>query len=812
MTLFQVIIIFLISLISFFFLIKILFFLISRFLYKFKSEDIRFITVRVPKKDSESDNRNDTIQSMKQNIEVMNQVYKNFYSIHSSNIFDRKFCQNYFWLELLVEKEVIKMIIWVPIEFVETFEKTISSFIPGSVVESVDQPKLLDAWKYASWWYFVMSKDNAFPIKTYDNFEADPMDSLFSAFSRVEWEEKLCLQILASPLDENWQLKLRKVAKKIKEWKSWWFFSFFGKMFEWLSWNSDSKKENDNWYSSSQWEAIEKKSEDEWFNVVVRALAVSPDPKRANKIIWDLWRSFSQYKYIWLNSFVFLKTKNINKFIKEFVNRRFVRPIFTFKKFLFFIKAQILNVRELSSIYHFPHSRFNKNPRIKWQNFKIVPAPDSIPKEWILLWTNVYWWVTKEIRLNHIDRFRHFYIVWQTGTWKSTMLLVQAKQDVQQWKWFCMIDPHWDLCEFVLKNFPKERINDLIYFDAWDFEMPIWFNVFEAETEEEKDIVVNDCVEMFIQIYWPEIFWPRIQDYFRHSALTLMDQPEWWTMVELVRLFVDDAYQTVKVKNVKSPVVRAWWEKTFKNMWQREKQEIIPFYQSKFWPFTTTPIVRNIIWQPKSSFDLFDAMQEKKVILLNLSKWKMWELNSQLLWSMMVTQIKLAALRRARMPESKREDFYLYIDEFQNYITPSIETILSEARKYRLGLVIAHQYIEQLRKKSLWWETDLRPAIFGNVWSQMAYKVWPEDAEYLEKNFAPEYSQTDLVNMDRFKAVMKLSINTQPTRPFSINVTNPYDNPLNSDEKVQTIKEISRRIWGREKKFVENEIYTRVWI
>lgn len=246
-------------------------------------------------------------------------------------------------------------------------------------------------------------------------------------------------------------------------------------------------------------------------------------------------------------------------------------------------------------------------------------------------------------------------------------------------------------------------------------------------------------------------------------------------------------------------------------MWQKEKSEIIPYFQSKFAAMTSSPILRNIIWQKESSFNIYDAMQSWKVILFNLSKWVMWEINSELLGTMMVSKLKSAALRRANIPQSERKDYFLYIDEFQNYITPSIETVLSEARKYRLWLVIAHQYIDQLAQKSLWWETDLRPAVFGNVWTIMSYKVGAKDAEYLEQEFAPRFSRTDLVNMDKYKWVMKLSVDTQPTRPFSINVVNPYaEPPINTPDKVKVIKEISRLKWWRKKDLVEKEISYRI--
>ncbi len=776
--------------------------------YKLKlAKNLRFFLVKIPKKDSDIDKNADNIQNMKSNIQVMEQVYKNFYSIFDSSLFWKFLSQPWISLNIVVEKELIKFIIWVPKQYKETFEKVISSFYPWCSIEDTYLPKFLETWKYWYWWYLVLSKDDAFPIKTYDKFEVDPMDSILSSFSRVTMDEKLWLQILMQPISESWQKKFRKRIKQIKSWWFWWnLFNF-----------SSSKKENNNniqmW--TSQIQDMEAKIQDEWFNVVLKVFANSPKYSRSKRLVEDLIRSMSQYNYIWMNQFIFLSMKKLNIFWKEFVMHIFKKPTFTFYKLLFFIRAQILNIKELAWIYHFPHSRFNKNPRIVRQKFKIIPAPDNIPNEWLLLWENLYSWVKKLIRISPTDRFRHFYIIWQTGTWKSTMITVQAKQDVQIWNWFALIDPHWDLCETIIQYYPKDRIDDLIYFDAWDFSMPYWLNLLEPNSPDDYDsidLITNDAVELFIKLYWPEIFWPRIQDYFRNWVMTLMEQPEWWSLVEIMRLFTDEAYQKIKVSKVKNPVVRAWWEKTYKAMWEREKWEIIPYFQAKFWPLTTNWILRNIIWQVESSFNISKVMQEWKILLVNLSKWKIWEINSQLLWLIMVAKIKQAALARAKMPADERKDFFLYIDEFQNYVTPSIESILSEARKYRLWLIIAHQYIEQLKQKDLWWETDLTWAIFGNVWTIMSYKVWAKDAEYLEQEFAPEFSRQDLVNIDRFKAVMKLSINTQPSKPFTINVLNPYvEKWKNEEKKCEIIKQISSLKYWRKRELVEKEIFYRIW-
>ena len=769
---------------------------------------MRFLNIRMPRNEQGTDKTDDAIQSMKQNIEVMNQVFKNFYAIAWSWWKTKFYGNPSVSCEIMVYKEIITYNIWVPKDYAETFEKIISSFYSGCVIDQISPPQLLETWKFADGWYIVLAKDDPFPIKTYENFEVDPMDGILAGFARVSIEEKLCLQIMTQPLKASRQKKMRKQVEAIKEWP---WDGFLKKLFS-SSDKEEAPKENKD-YSSSQLQAIEQKSEDEWFDVVMRVLATSPDANRPAKIVDDVLRWLFQYNYVWLNSFSYLKAKDIHIFMNQFVTRQHTRPYYTRKNIIFFdlIKSQILNIKEVSSIFHFPHIRFNKNPRIKRQKFKIVPAPDMVPTEWMILWDNLYGWVKKEIRLSWNDRFRHFYIIWQTGTGKSTILRTMINQDMANGVWFTLIDPHGDLAEWCLEYFPKERIDDLIYRDAGNGELPFWFNFLKAESEREMDLVTNDAVDMFVQLYGSEIFGPRIQDYFRNAVLCLMEQPEGGTLTEIVRLFTDEAYQKIKVKNIKNPVVRSRWDKTYAKMWDREKWEMIPYFQSKFGSFTTTPLLRNIIWQPESSFDVWEAMDSGKVILMNLSKWVMGDINSNLLGMMIVSQIRLAAFRRASIPEHERVPHFLYIDEFQNFVTPSIESILSEARKYKLWLILAHQYLEQLKWGWSKSAIDLETPIFGNVGNMMCYRIWVKDMERMEQQFAPRFSANDLVNLDKFKWVIKMSVDMQPTPAFSINVRLPWEQPaVNTPEKMAIIKQISALKYGRKKELVEKEVFFRV--
>ena len=781
---------------------------------------IRFLQVKLPKKERESSGENETVmQSMKQNIEIMNQVYKNFYAIYDDSRKANNLWNNYISMELFIEREVIKFILGVPEDFVENVEKMISSFYTGAVVDLIPMPKLMEAGKFIAGGEFLLKKHSVYPIKTYESLEADPMDSLLWAFSKLNNEEKMSLQILVSPLDESRLKKLRGKAEKVKEGKDYsWLQKIRKNAISWIFQKKDenqdkSQDEHKHDFSQQQLADFDKKLDDELFLVKMRAIVTSPEESRSQKIIDDLSRLFNQYNSSGLNGIKFEKARDVYTFAREFTMRLFFTDRWVRKNIQDFNTKLILNIKELSSIIHFPNFRFNKNIRLARQKYKVVSVPENMPEDGMLLWHNTYWGIKKEVRLQFKDRFRHVYVIGQTGTGKTTLLLSMAMEDMKAGHGFCYLDPHGDVAEQILDHIPRERVDDLIYFDLSNIEYPIGFNPLQAEDPDERDVVVNDMVEMFVNMYGHEIFGPRIQDYFRNACFLLMEQPEGWTLVDIMRLFTDPAFAESKIRNIKDPVIAARWNKTYKSMGDREKAEIIPFIQAKFAPFTTGVYVRNIIGQPKSSFNFYEAMQQKKIIICNLSKGLAGEINSQLIGRMVSMQIKLAALKRAKIDENDRVPFFLYVDEFQNYVSKSFESILSEARKYRLWLAVAHQYIDQLKQWWLGWEMDLSKTIFGNVWTIFSLKVGAPDAEFLENEFAPEFSKSDLINMDQFKGIMKMSINSQQSKPFSFTPMNPHAvTPINTPEKVDIIKQISALKRGIKRELVDKEIYFRIWV
>jgi len=439
-------------------------------------------------------------------------------------------------------------------------------------------------------------------------------------------------------------------------------------------------------------------------------------------------------------------------------------------------------------------------------------------KDGILLWVNIFRNNLSPVYMKRKDRTRHHYMVWKSGTWKSVFLQTMARQDVWNGDGLCLIDPHWDLAEDLMEYIPKERAKDVVYFDAWNEDRPMWLNLYEISTIDEADRTVNDATEIFLKMFGPEIFGPRIQEYFKYGSLTLLedfdDRP---TLLDVTRLYTDEWYREYKTKKVQNAVVRNFREKTYNAMWDREKQEIIPYFSSKFVSFNTNRLIRNIIWQTHSAFDFEDIMNNRKILIINLSKGKTWELNSQLLGMIIVSKIYNAAMARARMPESERKDFYLYVDEFQNFISWTFADILSEARKYKLCLIMAHQYIAQLEWwwwnsiwQDKWGKSDVKAAVFGNVWTMMSFKVWAPDAEFLEKEYVPTLSAQDIVWIANFKSYIKLNINNSTTRPFSMNSI--YTQDYQNKKVAEILKKYSAKKYWRERKFVDAEIQARLWM
>ncbi|NDK10271.1 type IV secretion system DNA-binding domain-containing protein [Candidatus Gracilibacteria bacterium] len=767
----------------------------------------------LPKKNSDSDAKKETTKDFKEMVSLMEQLLSSLKSTHSSKILTKILGQDILTFEYIAHDGEILFYVTCSKDYKKLLEKQINGFYPDAIIEETKEVNIFkDRTSYANT-YLNTKKIFPYPIKTYQKLESDPINNITNAFSKLEEDQSAAIQILVKPIDDDWQSKSTKISSTMMHSKSSHFtlnpIRMLVSLFEMFFQNNDNDDKSSQDNSSSaltqdRSKTVDEKGDKTGYEVIIRVITTGNKQNDTEIELKNIISSFTQFSHPDFNKFYPTIRHNQKILIKNYIYRYFTKP--------FWLKKMILNTEELASIFHFPHIRYNETPEIKWQNFKIVKAPKDMPKEGLLLGENIHRGVKKEVRIKTEDRFRHFYVIGQTGTGKSSILQAMARQDFVNGDGLAIMDPHGDLVKDLLPFIPRERADDVIIFDPSDESRPIGLNLLEA-LPEERDMVAQDATNIMIKLFGNEVFGPRLQDYFLNGVLTLMEYPQGGALTDIIRLFTDDDFQKDHVRNVKNPIVKAWWEKTYASMGQREKQEIIPYFAAKFSGFITNATMRNIIGQTKSSFNIAQSMQEGKIILLNLSKGLIGDLNSQLLGMIVVSKIQTAAMQRQRMEKEDRKDFYLYIDEFQNYVTPSIESILSEARKYRLGLVLAHQYLGQLEKSDALTKSslNLKNAIFGNVGSVMSYKVGPEDGEFMAKYFQPTFSDADLINMDKFKGVMKLAIDNQPSTPFSIIPTNPYLET--GDPKIaKAFIELSRLKYGRDKAFVSKEIEYRIGI
>ncbi len=400
----------------------------------------------------------------------------------------------------------------------------------------------------------------------------------------------------------------------------------------------------------------------------------------------------------------------------------------------------------------------------------------------------------KKFGIKQDDRRRHVYMIGKTGVGKTTLIENMIRQDIENGKGVALIDPHGDLARSLLDVIPPHRVNDVVYFDPADIDYPVAFNVMQAVDPKYKYLVSSGLIGV-LQKIWADTWGPRLEYILRNTILAVLDYPD-STLLGVLRMLSDDKYRKKVVAKVEDPVVKAFWYEEFAHYNERFKTEAVAPIQNKVGQFLTSSIIRNIVSQPKSTIDMKDIMDSGKILLVNVSKGRIGEDNSALLGAMIITHIQLAAMDRANIAEEDRRDFYLYVDEFQNFATESFGTILSEARKYRLNLTIGHQYITQM-------EEPVRDAVFGNTGTIVSFRVGAFDSEFLEKEFAPTFTETDLVNLDKYNAYIKLMIDGIASKGFSMRTIAPSSHSFGLHEKI--IK-VSRERYAQKREIVEDKI------
>ena len=718
-----------------------------------------------------------------------------------------------FAFEIVVDNQQIKFFIDVPKKQRGFIEQQIHSQYPDAEINEMIDYNIFKEKSNILGAYLSTKKENIFPIKNYQDMDSDPLDSLLNPLASIhEQNSSAAIQYVVRPTKTKWRSRGASVVRKIKEgnkpeeivnknifdkfWKG--LSKFFGDLVKHASKSSDGPqqdKDDDHYQLSSKeeemLEGIEEKISKGGMEVTLRIVSASDDENLARNNLDNLLNAFGQYNlYRFGNSFEAYVPRKQSKVIREYIYRSFNEK-----------KGFITNTEEMASLWH-PPLPSTQAPNIEWMSGRQSAPPSNIPKTGLKLGFIDYRGNEEDVHLKTQDRRRHLYLVGKTGSGKSVHIANMAKQDVRSGKGICILDPHGDLAEDVLSFVPKERADDVIYFNPADKDRPLGINMLEAETEEEKDLAVQEMIGIFQELFPPEMIGPMFEHHMRNVMLTLMADPDNpGTLIDIPKMFTNDDFAMKFRENLDDPVVRSYWEEEMDQTSDHHKSEMLGYLISKIGRFSENMMMRNILGQQESSFDFREVMDEEKILIINLSKGQTGEVNAKLLGLMVVSKLTMAALQRADMKESERNDFYLYIDEFQNFITDSISVILSEARKYRLSLIMAHQYMGQLEDDK--GQAKVRDAVLGNVGSMMSGRIGPDDAEILAKEFAPTFGSNDLMNPPEYHWYTKMIIDSKPSKPFLMGAFPPEEG---NEELAESIKELARLKYGRDVEIVREEV------
>ena len=762
-------------------------------------------------KDYQAQNR-DNRDMMREVVSVVESFYSNLNVLYNKY----KLVKNLFVgsphvvLEIVAKDREIFFYIAVPFAFLDLVEKSLSAQYPECNIERAEEHNIFNAsWgiENVSGGELRASNSFFFPFRTYQELDSEPLEALTSSLSKLEDGEGAAIQILIRPAKGSIVKKVNNIAREMQNGKK---RSLLDSAINAALVKTEKPTGGERLTPMEEEavKAIERKASKPIFETMIRVVVSAQSNIKAENVARQISSSFNQFGNQNFNSFTFKPARNSEELVTDYVFRFFVHRILSSNTLFRFHRGYniFLNTEELASIFHLPNFLVT-TPGIRWLPSKKAAPPTFVPDEGVVIGHSIYRGEDNVIRISENDRRRHLYILGQTGTGKSTSMINMIISDIREGKGICYIDPHGqDLEEHVLPYIPKERAEDVIIFDASDVQRPLGLNLFTAKTPEQKDFVINEAISMLYRLYDPGhtgIMGPRFEHWFRNAALAHMAGPTPGTFIEVPRIFTDDKFLAEKLQYVTDPVVRNFWINEMGQTSDYHKSEMLGWFVGKFGAFMTNTTMRNILGQSQSSIDIRKAMDEGKIILVKLAKGQIGEINMQLLGMILVAQIQMAAMARADVPENERRDFYLYVDEFQNFATDSFAAILSEARKFRLNLIVANQFIGQLTD-------EIRDAVFGNVGSLMCFRVGNDDAEYMAKQFAPLFSQQDLINIENYNSITKILIDSKPTRPFSLS---GYNYPPGSSKEIgDAVRQLSRLKYGRPRDIVDAEIEERMSI
>ncbi len=744
---------------------------------------------------------------LKELISKMEQFYAGMLSVESNDTDGA----GYFSLELASGNHSSEIIFYIAVPDAKKslFEKQAQSIFPDvKIVEKNDDYNIFNEEGDYVGSQVEFQTNDIFPIKTYGEYDYDPLNVILNSFSKVDKDgEGAAIQIIVKPAKSKTMSFYKRVLKEMEKGDKFkdalekadssLFTVLKGVGKELVSSGSkkDDKKTDNTASNQMPIEQIKNKIASPLVNINIRIMASAVTREEAAAILSDIESAFNQFENTNGNKFIFdrIEGKNLLNMTRDFSFR-----IFSEKS------ALSLNLKELTTVMHLPEVDFANTSALKQSVANTAPAPLDLPQKGILLGVNKYRNIETPIHITPEDRLRHFYIIGQTGTGKTTLLKTMIRQDILAGEGVCMIDPHGSDIQEVLSFIPPERYKDVIYFDPSYTERPMGLNMLEYDRRfpEQKTFVVNEMLSIFNKLFdMKTAGGPMFEQYFRNAVMLVIEDPETGsTLLDVSRVLSDKVYRELKLSKCKNPIVIQFWrEIAGKAGGEASLANIVPYITSKFDVFLSNEIMRPIVSQEKSAFDFRDIMDNKKILLVNLAKGRLGDINSNLIGLIIVGKILMAALSRTDSFGENFPPFYLYIDEFQNVTTDSISTILSEARKYKLALTVAHQFIAQLDEK-------IKNSVFGNVGSMAVFRVSSEDSEYLVKQFAPVFTANDLMNIDNHNSYVKLLANGRPAKPFSMETNLP---PRGNKLLLEKIKEISYLAYGRDRAEVEEEILAK---
>lgn len=730
-----------------------------------------------------------------------------FYSGMQSVSYDGK--PSHYTLEIAVAEASDEIIFYaaVPTTAVDLFEKQILSLFPHARVtlEQHDYNIFADGGTALAS-VGTLKKHPIYPLKSYESFSSDPLSVLLNAFSKIEREGggaafQLVIQTGGPKFQSTYEGIIKRVRDGAKPDEAIHKSTLGGAFLESAKGAFFSSKKKDDMppvkeVDQDALEVFTEKIKTPITATNVRLVASATSEARAAQILSEIESAFHQFENTRGNTLRFERQKGsgVKKVLKAFSFREFNKD-----------RALPLSFSELGALLHVPSEGVESSPQFKQSRAKTAPAPLDLPQGGTLLGINSFRNVETNVFITPEDRLRHFYIIGQTGTGKTTLMKNMIIQDIENGDGVCMIDPHGTDIADILSSIPESRRDDVIYFDPARTDMVMGLNMleFDPAKPEQKTFVVNELFSIFQKLYGanPESMGPMFEQYFRNATQLVMEDPESGnTLLDISRVFADKEYRDYKISKARNPViVQFWTEIATKAGGEASLENIVPYITSKFDVFTANDYMRPIIGQQHSAFNFRKIMDEKKILLVNLSKGRLGEINANLIGMIIVGKILMAALSRVDDVTRGYAPFYLHMDEFQNVTTDSISAILSEARKYKLGLTVAHQFLAQIDEK-------IRDAVFGNVGSMSVFRVGPEDAQFLEHQFSPVFEANDLMNIENHNAYLRLLANGTPTKPFSMRTVAPA---AIDPARVQELIDYSYSRYGQPRAKIEMEITAR---